>query len=162
MSEPQTETDVEPTPGPWELDEIAPSGLMKPIFVESGDATICAMAAFLEPNSHVDPKEALANARLIAAAGTAAQEAKEMGYDPQKAVEALPELLRMIENAAIDLTDLRAFVAQNERHNIKTTRSARRVLQKALAKAGADETMIPGDDGEVDDALARAEGSRDE
>jgi len=61
-------TDAEPTPGPWELDEIAPSGLMKPIFVESGDATICAMAAFLEPNSHVNPKEALANARLIAAA----------------------------------------------------------------------------------------------
>jgi hypothetical protein len=99
MSEPQTETDVEPTPGPWELDEIAPSGLMKPIFVESGDATICAMAAFLEPNSHVDPKEALANARLIAAAGTAAQEAKEMGYAPVAAVEALPELLKALEDA---------------------------------------------------------------
>jgi hypothetical protein len=59
---------AEHTPGPWELDEIDPSGLMKPIFVESGDATICAMAAFLEPNSHVDPKEAMANAQLIAAA----------------------------------------------------------------------------------------------
>jgi len=59
---------AEHTPGPWKLDEIDPSGLMKPIFIESGDATICAMAAFLEPNSHVDPKEAMANARLIAAA----------------------------------------------------------------------------------------------
>jgi hypothetical protein len=97
--ETEQETDVEPTPGPWELDEIAPSGLMKPIFVESGDATICAMAAFLEPNSHVDPKEALANARLIAAAGTAAQEAKEMGYAPVAAVEALPELLKALEDA---------------------------------------------------------------
>jgi len=118
------------------------------------------LVAEVEPRPTCEP--AWERARLIAAAGTAAQEAKGMGYDPQKAVEALPELLRMIENAAIDLTDLRAFVAQNERHNIKTTRSARRVLQKALAKAGADETMIPGDDGEVDDALARAEGSQDE
>jgi len=41
---------------------------MKPIFVESGDATICAMAAFLDPGSHVDPKEAVANAQLISAA----------------------------------------------------------------------------------------------
>jgi hypothetical protein len=98
MSEPQTETDVEPTPGPWELDEIAPSGLMKPIFVESGDATICAMAAFLEPNSHVDPKEALANARLIAAAGTAAQEAREMGYKPVATMKALPQILSQIES----------------------------------------------------------------
>jgi len=106
MSEPQTETDVEPTPGPWELDEIAPSGLMKPIFVESGDATICAMAAFLEPNSHVDPKEALANARLIAAAGTAAQEAKEMGYDPVAVVEAVPQMLAYMEDFQKALSSL--------------------------------------------------------
>jgi hypothetical protein len=68
---------AEHTPGPWELDEIDPSGLMKPIFVESGDATICAMAAFLEPNSHVDPKEAMANAQLIAAAPDLLQAARE-------------------------------------------------------------------------------------
>ena len=165
MSEPQTEydTDAEPTPGPWITGHGGnPNG--KPTSTikthpdgghHSGNHTYhVADANMARPEA-----EKLANARLIAAAGTAAQEAKEMGYEPQKAVEALPELLRMMENAAIDLTDLRAFVARNERHNIKTTRSARRVLQKALAKAGADETMIPGDDGEVDDALNRAEGS---
>jgi hypothetical protein len=51
---------------------------MKPIFVESGDATICAMAAFLDPTSHIDPKEATANARLIAAAPNLLSAAKRM------------------------------------------------------------------------------------
>jgi hypothetical protein len=44
-------------------------------------------------------------ARLIAAAGTAAQEAKEMGYDPQKAVEALPDLLVHLEGLILCLNE---------------------------------------------------------
>jgi hypothetical protein len=49
--------------------------------------------------SYPDPQTANDRARLIAAAGTAAQEVKEMGYDPQKAVEVLPELLEALEFA---------------------------------------------------------------
>jgi len=41
-------------------------------------------------------------ARLIATAGTAAQEAKELGYDPVKAVEALPELLQAAQRVVDD------------------------------------------------------------
>ena len=38
-------------------------------------------------------KDGDANARLIVAAGTAAQQAKDLGFDPIAAVEALPTLL---------------------------------------------------------------------
>jgi len=146
----QPDTDAGPTPGPYQMIETWHGNKM--LDAEGQIRSICKV---YDTGREADSK----NVALIKAAFEAAQEAKGMGYDPVAAVEALPELLRMMENAAIDLTDLRAFVARNERHNIKTTRSARRVLQKALAKAGADETMIPGDDGEVDDALNRAEGS---
>jgi hypothetical protein len=107
MSETQNEyetehkTDAEPTPGPWRAFE----GKLKAtevyqIFVQPDWAEeeysdiICEMPRTSRPN---DEQEA--NARLIAAAGTAAQEAEEMGYDPQKAVEALPELLEALEFA---------------------------------------------------------------
>ena len=99
MSEPQTEydTDAEPTPGPWITGHGGnPNG--KPTSTikthpdgghHSGNHTYhVADANMARPEA-----EKLANARLIAAAGTAAQEAKEMGYEPQKAVEALPEIL---------------------------------------------------------------------
>lgn len=49
--------------------------------------------------------EAQANAALIAAAGTAAHKIAEMGYDPIKAVEALPALLvaygKLVQAAAV-------------------------------------------------------------
>ncbi len=90
MSETQTEseTDAEPTPGPWQADVSHNSQL---IFAQtgSGDEHVVTRVncnALLEGDWK-------ANAKFIAAAGTAAQEAKEMGYDPQEAVEALPQLL---------------------------------------------------------------------
>ena len=43
-------------------------------------------------------RSAVENWNRIAAAGTAAQEAREMGYDPVAAVKALPELLRACED----------------------------------------------------------------
>jgi len=80
---------AEPTPGPWECSpQDGPPGhcINAQVWDEDGD---CVAAIDSLPNVG----EANANARLIAAAGTAAQEAKEMGYDPVDAVEALPELL---------------------------------------------------------------------
>ncbi len=45
----------------------------------------------------MDREEQWANAHLIAAAGTAATRAEEMGYDGRAAVEALPELLGLLQ-----------------------------------------------------------------
>jgi aldehyde:ferredoxin oxidoreductase len=44
-----------------------------------------------------------ANARLIAAAGTAAHECAEMGYDPIEAVGALPRVLELLNEARVEL-----------------------------------------------------------
>jgi hypothetical protein len=89
MSETQNEykTDAEPTPGPWKIED----GHWD-VEVTKGEYVI-ATAHVAVPNGAL--KE---NARLIAAAGTAAQEAKEMGYDPQKAVEAVPDLLAVFQD----------------------------------------------------------------
>jgi hypothetical protein len=43
--------------------------------------------------------EAEMNACVIAAAGSAAHEARKMGYDPQAVIEKLPEILRWAETA---------------------------------------------------------------
>lgn len=48
-------------------------------------------------NQDMELGEMQANADLIAAAGTAASEVAEMGYDPVKAVKALPQVLRRLE-----------------------------------------------------------------
>jgi hypothetical protein len=85
MSEPQTKTDAEPTGGPWECDLELGAG---DSFVWGPDGDAVAIMG-----ARASAEEKKANARLIAAAGTAAQEAREMGYDPVAAVEMLPELL---------------------------------------------------------------------
>jgi len=85
MSEPQTKTDAEPTGGPWEFDLELGAG---DSFVWGPDGDAVAIMG-----ARASAEEKKANARLIAAAGTAAQEAREMGYDPVAAVEMLPELL---------------------------------------------------------------------
>jgi hypothetical protein len=70
-------------------------------------------------------------ARLIAAAGTAAQEAREMGYDAQKALEALPTLLRKLEHA---LETLGVPASSEARIN-----DTGQILEDALASAeGSD------------------------
>jgi hypothetical protein len=116
MSEPQTEIDAEPTGGPWEFDlELGAADSF--VWGPDGDAV-----AIMGARASVEEKKA--NARLIAAAGTAAQEAKEMGYDPVSAVQALPELL----------DTLRAIAVEEERPN----HNAHRISQwakDALARA---------------------------
>jgi hypothetical protein len=97
MSEPQneyeteSETDTEPTPGPWEVNHDGPC---PSVHAKDSSDSIAAVLLSADPSSDRDVE---ANARLIAAAGTAAQEAREMGYDAQKAVEALPELIDELE-----------------------------------------------------------------
>ena len=82
--------------------------------------------------------EQRANARLAAAAFDVAEKAKEMGYDPQKAVEALPDLL----------ADLQTLVS-NGHHASCATMS----YPNAPCSCGWEN---------ANNALARAEGSRDE
>jgi hypothetical protein len=80
--------DMEPTPGSWvrrypeELDPL--------VHAESGEFLVMCKA------TDVPLEEAVANARLIAAAGTAASELPE-GYDLVAAVEALPQLLEALK-----------------------------------------------------------------
>jgi hypothetical protein len=91
-SETEQETDAEPTRGPWEIDLELGAG---DSFVWGPDGDAVAILA-----ARPSTEEKKDNARLIAATGTAAQEAREMGYDPQKAVEALPELLKACQQNA--------------------------------------------------------------
>jgi len=94
MSEPQIKTDAEPTPRTWEHDLKPMDGVDgRGIFGQDEDGNMFVIANVNVPEQGLLEGDWRANARLIAAAGTAAQQAKEMGYDPQKAVEALPELI---------------------------------------------------------------------
>jgi len=101
MSEPQTEyeteheTDAEPgfASAPWkpEPPEREDGIAHAHVWGSDGDlvATVCGNPVYGET--------AYDRARLIAAAGTAAQEVKDTGYDPIAAVEALPKLLDALE-----------------------------------------------------------------
>ena len=93
--------DAQPTPGPWDWSpqKGKPGGsYLAQVWASDGDSL-----ATLEsrPNS----TEASANARLIAAAGTAASELPD-GYDPIEVIKALPDILRAAERA-VDSTDFR-------------------------------------------------------
>lgn len=60
-------------------------------------ASECTYYPIAECCEQDDPEEAQGHALLIAAAGTAATRAEEMGYHGVRAVEALPELLHAAE-----------------------------------------------------------------
>jgi hypothetical protein len=102
--------------------------------------------------------EQRANARLTATAFDAAQEAREMGYDPQKAVEALPKGLQAARKAIIDLQEAHTSGPPEDSAEAAAQAASHR-LKVFMAEAGADETMIPGD---ASVALASAEGSENE
>jgi len=156
MSEPQTEykTDAEPTAfasAPWEPEGPDQNGHAH-VWGSDGDlvATVC--------DNPVYGETAFDRARLIAAAGTAAQEAREMGYDPVAAVEALPEGLEAACRAIIDLQEAHTSGPPEDSAEAAAQAASHR-LKVFMAEAGADESMIPGD---ASVALASAEGSGDE
>jgi hypothetical protein len=132
-SQNEYETDAEPTPGPW---QIATSCSYRRI-VNDRMSPVC-VPTVQSADGHPDlyfPNGGAngPDARLIAAAGTAAQEAKEMGYDPQEAVEELSDILRVLESIS--------SIQKGHRHAGHTA------AQTAQSKL---------------DALASAEGSGDE
>lgn len=91
--ETEQETDAEPTPlasAPWEPERPDESGHAH-VWGSDGDlvATVC--------DNPVYGETAYDRARLIAAAGTAAQEAKEVGYDAVAVQKALPKILSAAE-----------------------------------------------------------------
>jgi len=96
-------------------------------------------------------------ARLIAVAGTAAQEVKEMGYDPVAAVEALPKGLQAARKAIIDLQEAHTSGPPEDSAEAAAQAASHR-LKVFMAEAGADEAMIPGD---ASVALASAEGNEE-
>jgi len=101
MSEPQTEyeteqeTDAEPgfASAPWDPEppERGDGIAHAHVWGSDGDlvATVC--------DNPVYGETAYDRARLIAAAGTAAQEARDMGYDPVAVQKALPKILSAAE-----------------------------------------------------------------
>ena len=68
-----------------------------------------------------------------------------MGYDPVKAVEALPDNLERMRRAILDLTDIVDTSSAPKGRKEEAILAAIYRLQLAMAEAGADETMIPGD-----------------
>jgi len=64
------------------------------VWASDGDLVASVCESLPHHETHMD------RARLIAAAGTAAQKASAMGYDPQKAVEQLPDLLKAAEEGS--------------------------------------------------------------
>lgn len=84
-----TQNKTQFTPGPWQ----AYGNL-----IQHGKFMVAKVCVQSEPELEK------VNARLIAAAGTAATKAQEMGYDGIAAVEALPELLDLARMAASTLT----------------------------------------------------------
>ena len=108
MSESQNEyeTDAKPTPGPWEVNHDGPC---PSVHAKDSSDSIAAVLLSANPSSDRDVE---ANARLIVVAGTAAQEAVEMGYDPVAAVEALPELLKACQKS-VEGMPLASQQAQN-------------------------------------------------
>lgn len=80
-----------------------------------------------------------------------------MGYDPQKAVEALPKGLEQARCAIIDLLD-----GPPGETSAPAVKSAIKRLAFFLSAASNEEVSEIVDDKMLNDALASAEGSRDE
>ena len=101
MSEPQSEystdiDDTQPTPGPWENNEqyiIKPPSDSGPMIqiADTGKASL--------RGNRLTVAEAKANARLIAAAGTAASELPDQ-YDPIASVKGLAQLVTAAEEGS--------------------------------------------------------------
>jgi hypothetical protein len=170
MSESQNEyeteqqTDAEPTPGPWRLQKDPESLEIEVIRDSEGYHAPWHIAkVYGEAPSVIDGTGPLKdcatedNARLIAAAGTAAQELPDE-YDAVAAVEALSEGLDAARRAIIDLQEAHTSGPPEDSAEAAAQAASHR-LKVFMAEAGADETMIPGD---ASVALASAEGSGDE
>jgi len=84
-----------PTPGPWQADVSHNSQL---IFAQT-DSEDEHVVTRVNSNALLEG-DWRANARLIAAAGTAAQEVMEMGYDAVAVMENLPLYLNTLEEVA--------------------------------------------------------------
>lgn len=142
MSEPQAEydSDAEPTPGPWTVKQGT-------IVSESGRGKIKHIASLLASHpAALDESDA--NARLIAAAGTAAHNLPDE-YDPVDVVEALPTGLERVRRAIIDLLD-----GPPGNTNAPAVASAVKRLTSFLGDAGNASEIV--DDKFLDDALDAA------
>lgn len=91
-----SDTQSDPTLGPWEMDE--PGSNRWEILSTGTSRRFNKVAIVYAPkeDGRIDREKGIANARFIAAAGTAAHELPGE-YDPVAAVEQLPELLRIVQ-----------------------------------------------------------------
>jgi len=129
MSEQQADydtDDAQPTPGAWvrrypeELDPL--------VHAESGEFLVVCKA------TEVPLKEAVANARLIAAAGTAASKLSEE-YDPVAVVEALPSLITVLQS--VERAD-----ATKKEELIMAQNHAKQLLDTLRTDAAASEATV--------------------
>lgn len=126
-----TDTDAGPTEGPW----------------KNGDqpGQICRIRTTQRQNEHgvdiqvakvsrrlPDP-EVKANARLIAAAGSAAHEAKEweMGVDPIGMIEEAPDMLLALDRITYALLNDSAITQGDDEEYLRQIREKIDALQKA-------------------------------
>ena len=89
---------TDPTEGPWKVARQARNRSSFSIQARGGTRICACRYNWRQPNAW---KEAEANAELLATAGTAAQAAKNLGFDPIGAVEALPKLLTTLSRALV-------------------------------------------------------------
>ena len=82
---------TDPTKGPFFVDGDQ-------VWHENGLACIAEAYSGVAAQAEPDQDQQFINAVLICAAFNAAQKAKEMGFDPIGAIEALPELLNALAN----------------------------------------------------------------
>jgi len=156
MSETQTESETGAAPyrTPWTIHSVGRKD--GALTVCTGDGGPAFGVAYVpNENDELTGEQQRLHARLIAAAGTAAQEARGMGYDPQEAVEALTKGLQAARKAIIDLQEEHTS-GEPEDSAETSAQAASHRLKVFMAEAGADEPMIPGD---ASVALASAEGS---
>jgi len=128
------ETDAEPTPGPWFVESFT----VFTKYTENSGPRVCSVTGY----ARRDQSTQEANARLIAAAGTAAQEVKEMGYDPVAVQKALSEILKaagaLVESAEGEIGEA-AFASSPPKLLESPSRETIDALKSALASAEGSE-----------------------
>jgi hypothetical protein len=100
------------------------------VYGADGDLVASVAESLPHGETHMD------RARLIVNAAGVAEEAKAMGYDPQEAVEALPELLEALEYAEEELSWI-TDGASSSRIPTEDEAAALHLVRDALASANA-------------------------
>lgn len=126
-----------PTPGPWNYEVFTARELHEP-------ECYAHIWAKVEPSAVAscegwDGRDVEPDAALIAAGGTAAHEVRQMGYDPVKAVEALPRLIEALKYLSIAAQTTGGTAGPDEGLQIEINRAAKALTRAAGEKVESHE-----------------------